>query len=792
MPRISLRAYEKQLDELIEQNRIQEAIDHCRYILQTYPKCISTYRMLGKSFLEGKQYDDAADVFKRVLTVFPDDFISHVGMSIVQENANNLDAAIWHMELAFDCQPSNITIQEELKRLFGRRDGTHPAKIRLTRGALVRMYARGELFPQAIAEIKSALAEDQKRIDLQVLLAKMYFLLGDSAESLDLCYQLIQDLPYCYEVNKILVSLLPTSDKAEKLPIYLERLKILNPYEAFVGEKYPSETEVPDDLVMLDQMESIAPTTSETETSVWVKALDNKWEEPTHSDSLDWVPQPPKVENKSESAPEINIPTVEIPAFPPEETEPKNNTKIPESDGALPDWMSEAGWLPAREENKAESTNAFQSKEEEPIASQPSEDIPDWLRSLAPEETETPKENESVFTGPAEEAPSSNLFTAEEVEKTNSGAVENTAESIEDLPDWLKNFETEGTPASNEKEDIPDWMKSIQQNEKEESSAPEITETPISDQPAAESVINNSETADNVNPNQYTRSLEPASPLSDETNQTLPPVLPPLPEDWKSSILEETKPVETPVENQDSDIPEWIRSVIEKSPAPEEIVPTDQPVTGTEAVENHPVEPLILGETDTSESALSEKSGDDLLSWLRDLKPEETTTPEGAIPAETAETTSVENEAFDDGSPLDRLHDLTKPVTSELKTPESVAAPQEEENIPVSPVISEEEISQESPVEAANIEVPVVELSESTQQPESITPEPVELPQQAQPFETVQETPEDEIDLLSSQTKSDPNNYLVWQQLGDAYAKANDFTNALRSYNKAEDLILNQ
>ncbi len=275
MPRISLRAYEKQLEDLIEQNRIQEAIDHCRYILQTYPKCISTYRILGKAFLEGKQYDNSADVFKRVLTVFPDDFISHAGMSIVQENENNLDAAIWHMELAFDCQPSNVTIQEELKRLFGRRDGTHPAKIRLTRGALVRMYAKGELFPQAIAEIKSALSEDPKRLDLEVLLAKMYFQLGDTNESMNECTHLIQELPYCYEINKILVAVLPNSDKPETYPIYLGRLKALNPYEAFVSEKYSTDADVPDDLVMLDQLDSIKASASTTETPDWVKAMDS-------------------------------------------------------------------------------------------------------------------------------------------------------------------------------------------------------------------------------------------------------------------------------------------------------------------------------------------------------------------------------------------------------------------------------------------------------------------------------------------------------------------------------------
>ncbi len=56
----------------------------------TYPKYIETYRLLGKAYLEGQQHKEAIDVFQRVLTVAPDDFITHVGMSIIREDEGNL------------------------------------------------------------------------------------------------------------------------------------------------------------------------------------------------------------------------------------------------------------------------------------------------------------------------------------------------------------------------------------------------------------------------------------------------------------------------------------------------------------------------------------------------------------------------------------------------------------------------------------------------------------------------------------------------------------------------------
>jgi tetratricopeptide (TPR) repeat protein len=765
MPRISLRAYEKQLEDLIEQNRIQEAIDHCRYILQTYPKCISTYRILGKAFLEGKQYDNSADVFKRVLTVFPDDFISHAGMSIVQENENNLDAAIWHMELAFDCQPSNVTIQEELKRLFGRRDGTHPAKIRLTRGALVRMYAKGELFPQAIAEIKSALSEDPKRLDLEVLLAKMYFQLGDTNESMNECTHLIQELPYCYEINKILVAVLPNSDKPETYPIYLGRLKALNPYEAFVSEKYSTDADVPDDLVMLDQLDSIKASASTTETPDWVKAMDSKWEEPETSESVKWLPPSDGTKNIVESSPmqQPQIPVEETQAIIPDASVTDKKVEPSESDNSLPDWMQDAGWLPTHEETANADKAAFKSLvEDEPVTPEPADNIPDWLRSLAPEETELPKAAESVFSAPAEETPAVNLPVEEE--SVVPAADQSQEASNEDLPDWLKNFENENTSSTEENIETPDWMKSIQQNEQAEPATPDVLKTPLFDE--SKEIVGN-------------ENAQPSSPAVAEPK------------------LAET----TPLESQESDIPDWIKSVIEQTPAAQEPSLTDQktePVpTGLNSTES-----LFSDETGNEDTALSEKSGDDLLSWLRDLKPEEPSLSEETSSSESTETSALESEVFDDGSPLDRLNDLTKPSTGELISEESAALPKEETEVPVQP-LEEETVAQENPVES--VEIPSPEASEPLEPAETVEPEPAAVVEETQPVETVSETlsaettlPEasvktaDPIEQLKSQSEADPNNYLTWQQLGDAYAKENDFTNALRSYNKAEELILNQ
>jgi len=149
MAKVSLRIYNRDVESLVDQGQLDEAIAHCRHILNAFPKHLETYRLLGKAYLEAKRYPEATDIFQRLLMAVPDDFVAHVGMSIICDEQNKMDDAIWHMERAFEVQPSNSAIQSELQRLYGRRDGVEPPKIRLTRGALAHMYIQGELYAQA-------------------------------------------------------------------------------------------------------------------------------------------------------------------------------------------------------------------------------------------------------------------------------------------------------------------------------------------------------------------------------------------------------------------------------------------------------------------------------------------------------------------------------------------------------------------------------------------------------------------------------------------------------------------
>ena len=111
----TLKAYIAELKLLLEQEALEEVMGHCRHILQHFPKNVETYRFLARALLEKNRHQEAGDVFQRVLSALPDDFVSHLGLSAVAEEAGQLPLAIWHLERAYEQEPNNGALRDEIK-----------------------------------------------------------------------------------------------------------------------------------------------------------------------------------------------------------------------------------------------------------------------------------------------------------------------------------------------------------------------------------------------------------------------------------------------------------------------------------------------------------------------------------------------------------------------------------------------------------------------------------------------------------------------------------------------------
>jgi tetratricopeptide (TPR) repeat protein len=278
-------------------------------------------------------------------------------MSIIADDQAKLDDAIWHMERAFEVQPSNAAIQAELQRLFGRRDGVEPPKIRLTRGALAHMYVQGELYTQAISEIRAVLLHDQNRKDMQVLLARAYSRNGQKAEAAELCSGLLAISPYCLDANRLMAELMPAVQDTEAAREYRRRVLELDPYAEFAtGSEFNTET-VPDGAVTLQRLEYIggaAPVPSPLGISLAAEGPSRK----TANAVPSWLSSAPAQMDLS-PAPE-------------------------QGHDEVPDFMREAGWHGGAS-GAGEVPNELIDDSMAEAAATPGE-LPEWVRALAPSE----------------------------------------------------------------------------------------------------------------------------------------------------------------------------------------------------------------------------------------------------------------------------------------------------------------------------------------------------------------------------------------------------------------------
>jgi hypothetical protein len=252
MQNIALRTSQKNIESWIEENKIEKAIFQSFLLLQKFPRNLHTYQILSKGLLQKQNFGTAEKVFDIILKIDPDDFVSHIGKSIISESKNDLASAIDHMKFAFELQPSNEGLQNELKRLFLAKDEVEPNKIQLTRGALIKMYLNGKLYQQAIAEAKIGLSETPQRVDYKIAMAKSYFESGDNIQAVEACVEIVSKIPYCWAANEILDEIITNKHAIHKDGFYHTRLIELDAYHAFMLPSTQSIYDVPDIAVLVE------------------------------------------------------------------------------------------------------------------------------------------------------------------------------------------------------------------------------------------------------------------------------------------------------------------------------------------------------------------------------------------------------------------------------------------------------------------------------------------------------------------------------------------------------------
>ncbi len=754
MTKVPLRTYLREIESAIEEGQTDEAVAHCRHILKTFPKHIETYRHLGKAYLEAQRYGSAADIFQRVLSALPDDFVSHVGMSIIREDEGNLDTALWHMERAFEVQPYNPAIQGEVRRLYGKRDGMEPAKARLTRGALARTYAKGGHHEQAIAELRAALADEPDRSDLHVILAEMYAQSGENLKAIETCSTILKDLPYCLQANRLLGRLLQGTDREDESKGYLQRAHALEPYDAHISSHAPTAEDVPDQAVTIERLGWDAAVSGDPDANAqpeWASSLGVELEQPEspRGEIPDWL----AAASEDSPAPDGD-----------EDVTPRLE------DDEIPEWMQDAGWESASGEADEEpSTFSLGDDTDEEQEDAVAADLPDWIKDMAPaaaaaavasQASDEADDNQTVIDQPEKSTDEGAPDWMQDLQMDSSPEMETTSSSQEqDLPDWIQDEagdvaepadetmqlpqeempdwvedsapeagEPKPTMAAGTTDDMPDWLKGIDGGP-DEDEAEDAISTGVTDflmglrkeseedieQPAAQA----EETGEAEEPDDLPDWLASAEPAETVEPAAQAPVEA-APEDDFAWLKEEEKiqPVaDTAGETQsegpaEDETPDWLKAAATPDETPTEIAETEAPqeeISPQPAVAETEPEPIPDWLDDLASATLAEEADEsapeeqqpatatpDWLSEISEETPEPEAEPEFKPTPESMRTAAANALDAEDDLKMPSFEDMdpqaerTQELPEWLSTSDGTDAETDLEPTPVEEPVAEE------------------------------------------------------------------------------------------------------
>ncbi|MGC9393747.1 MAG: tetratricopeptide repeat protein, partial [Anaerolineae bacterium] len=581
MPEIALRQYESEIDHLIDEARYLEALAHTRHILRQHPRYIGAYYLLGKTMLEADQPELAIDMFQRALNADPEHLMARIGLTLAHQRLNNLDAAIWNLERAIELNPGDKDLIDELRQLYGRRDGFEPERVPLNRAGLARLYMRGNRPGRAVEELRALLAENPQRLDLRLALAEAYWRDDQIVQAADACQTLLDDAQYCLKANLLLGALWIDSGQEEG-QTYLTRAQEIDLENTLANEMFGAASPLKPREVSIEHLTYKPDTLDVDQQARWFQRLE--------AASVSVSPAAMQPEMTESEARLVDI------------------TAGLEAQIEIPDWLRELG----DEEEGALSWMAdisVEAEAEEPVSEPIAEaEIPDWLREeeveeAAPElEIEGFELEEELGIPEAEGAPEADALEA-------------------GIPDWLSELEPTAQaeagapPQGAPEEGIPDWLQALQP-------AAPAEEIPLPEEGAPGAGAPGAGVPD------WLRELKPPGEVAEEVEGEPFPEVAPAEEvpDWLQS-LQPAAPAEEAeaVVEDEEELPEWMEGFAGVGETAEEALATEEGALPDWLTEFQAEETAETAEAaavaPTEEAPEPGAPGADIPDWLSELPP---------------------------------------------------------------------------------------------------------------------------------------------------------------------------
>jgi len=608
VPEIALRQYESEINHLIEEARYLEALAHTRHILSQHPRYIGAYYLLGKTMLEADQPELAIDMFQRALNADPEHLMARIGLMMAHQRLDNTNAAIWNLERAIELNPGDIDLVNELRQLYGLRDGFEPDRVPLNRAGLARLYMRGNRPGRAVEELRALLAENPQRLDLRLALAEAYWRDDQIVQAADTCQTLLDDARYCLKANLLLGALWIDSGQEEG-QTYLNRAQEIDLENTLASEMFGAASPLKPREISIEHLTYKPDTLGVDQQAKWFQKLE------AASVTVSLAEMQPEM-----TAAEARL--VDI-------------TAGLEAQIEIPDWLRELG----SEEDGALSWMADIGAETEaaPAAKPVAEaEMPDWLRTEEVEESTTEPElpdwlNIAEPEKAALEAGIEGLELGEETGATEVGAdwleeLEPATQAPEGIPDWLQALQP-AAPAVDEiplpAEGMPDWLSELKrpgETAETREGEPSLEFAPSEEAPdwlqslqtaTAEEEIEVAEVEEETLPD-WMGDFSGVGETAEETLATEEGALP----DWMTGFQTEGVSIPTEETAPEEGIPDWLSALQPTEAKGEEMPVAEEKMPGTEI-------PDWLSELEPAAGLEAEAVEGELLEWLDEIPVEE-------------------------------------------------------------------------------------------------------------------------------------------------------------------------
>ena len=203
MSNVSLPSIFNEIRRALDDGEADLAVGMAQHLIQHAPDVIEGHRLLGEAELNAGRFEPAIAAFEAVLRADPENIAAYYGRGLAEQSLDRSMDAIRSFERALEIQPNLAELRTQLLRLYAETPNS-AGQFRLSRSGLGRLYARGQMYSQAIDEFRAVLDTDPTRDDLRVALAEALWRDGQEDEAVAWCQVAVEQRPELHKPTLIL------------------------------------------------------------------------------------------------------------------------------------------------------------------------------------------------------------------------------------------------------------------------------------------------------------------------------------------------------------------------------------------------------------------------------------------------------------------------------------------------------------------------------------------------------------------------------------------------------------